>query len=1327
MPTVIVKRPARRPAPELPSGDVVLEPPPENPQPSGKGWTRALMIIPMVCLMGAMMLMMFVFRLDRFGPLMYVIGGLFAIGIIGMVGFMVLNQQNQGPSKQEMATNRRRYMRKLSQLRAQVRETVDKQRRAMFYRHPDPDQLWSTAQSARLWERRPGDWDYTVIRIGVGPQELATPVVPPETKPVDELEPLCAMALRKFVTTYSTVGDLPVAVALRGFSHIYLTGEQERKRGFARALVAQLGVFHAPGDVLTGFCVHPEDRDTWDWAKWLPHAMHPTKLDGLGQLRLVAHSVTGLEAMLDDVLANRPRFDPSSAPIEGNAHLVVFLDGGDTQSSEHLLIEGGVEGATVINLATPPPRLLDPTTLVLSIGDDGTLTSRTMDGEGTVGRADALSLVGLRALARQLAPLRRSALSVGDQPLASSMELTDLLGLGDPYELDLSAAWAARSNRDRLRVTIGIDSNGRPLELDLKESAQDGMGPHGLLVGATGSGKSELLRTLVLALAVTHSSEILNFVLTDFKGGATFTRLDRLPHTSAVITNLADELHLVDRMLDAIQGELMRRQELLRAAGNYASQRDYEKARAAGAPLAPLPALLVIVDEFSELLTARPDFIDMFVQIGRVGRSLGVHLLLASQRLDEGKLRGLESHLSYRIGLRTFSAMESRTVLGVPDAYQLPRAPGNGFLKTEADTLTRFRAAYVSGRHQRGAVTRTTEDGRRVAPIQDYSTRYLMPQLADEAAGEEPAADADEDPGDTLLDILVGQMEGRGAPAHQVWLPPLAAPPTLDELLSPLVSDEVRGLTTGQQQPRGALRAVAGVIDKPYEQLRETYWLDLATSGGNIAVVGGPRSGKSTLIRTVLASLALTHTPREVQFFCLDFGGGGLTGLRELAHVSGVAARRDRDGVRRSIGEAQTLLAERELRFSTLGVDSMASYRRLLRDQQVTDDRFGDVFLVIDGWSTLRSDFEDLEPAVTDLVNRGLGFGIHVVAACNRWMDLRMNVRDMFGTRLELKLGDPIDSQVGRRQAAGVPENTPGRGLTADGYHFLAGVPRVDGRATDDGLADGVRELITAVNRAWPYATAPAIRRLPAELPYHTLPGPAGDHDRRIPIGIAERDLQPVYLDFLTEPHLLLFADVECGKSSFLRVVASGIMSRFSPQEAQISVIDYRRSLLGLVPDEYRLDYATNADQLANLVRQSTAALSKRLPGDDITPEQLRDRSWWTGPEVFLLVDDYDLVATSPHSNPLAGLLDLLTQGRDIGLHMVLVRRSGGAGRAMFDPVISRIKDLASPGIMMSGSRDEGPLLGGLRAEKLPAGRGRLVTRGDASQLIQLAHLPPAA
>lgn len=1278
----------------------------------------------MLAMAGGMMLMIgfgYGARLGM-GPVMYVAGALMGIGMLGMVGFHLLNQSSQGPGKQEMVQNRRRYMRKLSQLRVQVMDTIAKQREAMLYRHPDPGQLWSTAHSVRLWERRPGDWDFAVVRIGVGNQEIATQLVPPETKPVDELEPLCAIALRRFVTSYSTVADLPVAVALRGFSNIFITGDAAMRRGLARAMVAQLTTFHAPGDMLIAFCIRDDERELWEWTKWLPHALHCSKHDAVGQLRLVAASVTALEAMLDDVLANRRRFDPGAAPTDGSTHLVVFLAGGDMAGSEHLMIEGGVEGVTLINLADEPRRLLDPNTLVLDIAADGALSSRTMDSTGAVGRADAMPEVEMLGIARCLAPMRLSALAASETPLSRSLELTDLLELGDPYKFDLSESWAARSNRDRLRVSIGIRADGLPLELDLKESAQDGMGPHGLLVGATGSGKSELLRTLVLALAVTHNSEILNFVLVDFKGGATFATLDRLPHTSAVITNLADELHLVDRMLDAIQGELQRRQELLRAAGNYASQRDYEKARATGAPLEPLPALLVIVDEFSELLTARPDFIDMFVQIGRVGRSLGVHLLLASQRLDEGRLQGLDSHLSYRIGLRTFSAMESRVVLGVPDAHQLPHSPGNGFLKTGADELTRFKAAYVSGVHQPGTIQRTDAQGRQIDPVQDYSTRYLAPRLTDEVLHEQSAED-DDSSGETLMDVLVTRMEGHGMPARQVWLPPLAEPPTLDQLLSPLVNHPTRGLTTENHDAHGAVQAVAGVIDRPFDQRRDTCWLDLTGAGGNVVIVGGPHSGKSTAIRTIIGSLALTHTPREAQFFCLDFGGGALTAMRDLPHVSGVATRRDINQVRRSIAEAQTLLAEREQRFAEHGIDSMARYNSLLREGRFPDDQFGNLFLVIDGWASLRAEFEDLEDAIVDLVNRGLAFGIHVIVSCNRWMDLRMAMRDMFGTRLELRLGDPVDSLFGRRQAASVPEQTPGRGLSPDGMQFLTAVPRIDGRSTDEELSEGVRDLVAAINTAWAHPPAPRVRLLPSELPYSALPAADSAPDQGIPVGISETDLSPLYLNFDTEPHLVLFGDVECGKSSFLRALAQSIITRYGPQEAQLALIDFRRSMLGLVPEDYLIGYATTSSAVQEMVQLTVDAMSKRLPSDTITPDQLRKRSWWTGPELFVLIDDYDLVAPNSHDNVLAPLLEFLTQARDIGLHMVVTRRSGGASRALFDPVISRILELASPGILMSGSKEEGPLIGSRKAEPLPPGRGWLITRRFA-ELVQFAHLP---
>ncbi|MFE9905616.1 type VII secretion protein EccCa [Streptomyces achromogenes] len=1313
MSQIVVKRPPRALPSEVPTEEVVVQPPPELPR--GHQESVLMQLLPTLGMGGSV-----VFFFTNGQPFMKIMGMIMIASTVAMSIAMVVRFRRG--SQGQLADMRRDYLSYLSQTRRSAVATARKQREAQYYLHPSPEQLWAlVAEGSRVWERRPGDEDFAHVRIGLGAQPLATPLIAPETGPVEQLEPLTAGAMQRFLAAHGTVGELPMAVSLRAFYHVTVSGEPQSVRSSARALVGSLASLHSPQDLVIAVAAGREALAHWDWVKWLPHAQAPGAVDGAGSRRLIGSDPRELEDLLATRLTGRPRFHPAAAPLLDEPHIVLVLDDLSLLPDSVLANPEGLQGVTVLEVV--PGELTTAGGDLSIVVQPGLLRLESGHGEVYEGSPDALSYESAEALARQLAPLRMASGGDDDEPLLANLEFTDLLGLGDAASVDTKRTWRPRALAERLRVPIGLGEDGRPVMLDLKEAAQEGMGPHGLCVGATGSGKSELLRTLVLGLAVTHSSETLNFVLADFKGGATFAGMAQMPHVAAVITNLADDLTLVDRMGDSIRGELNRRQELLRDAGNYANIHDYEKARAAGAPLQPIPSLVLVIDEFSELLTAKPDFIEMFVQIGRIGRSLGVHLLLASQRLEEGRLRGLETYLSYRIGLRTFSAAESRAALGVPDAYELPNVPGSGFLKYGTDEMVRFKAAYVSGVYRSGG-RRTDLSGGRLPvdrrPVLFTATEVPVQYTAIPQQRTESEPEVDEALADTVLDVIVRRLEAQGPAAHQVWLPPLESPPALDALLPGLAAVPGRGLTQPNYEGAGRLVVPAGLVDKPYEQRRDRLMLDFSGAAGHMQIIGGPQSGKSTLLRTLICAFALTHTPHEVQFYGLDFGGGGMAAVDGLPHVGGIASRLDPERVRRTVSEVYGVLTRREEYFRTAGIASIADYRarRARGDISVTDQPWGDVFLVIDGWGNFRTDYEGLEPAVLDIAARGLGYGIHLVITASRSMEVRANLKDHLMNRLELRLGDVMDSEIDRKVAANVPAGVPGRGLSPQKLHFMAAVPRIDGLTSDTDLAEATAALTTEVGRHWQAPGAPKVRLLPRRLDAAELP-PGDRFPRRgVAFALDEENLEPVFVDFDQDPFFLIFGESESGKSNLLRLLIRQLSLRYGGDEAKFFVVDNRRALLDVTPASHLAEYIPMSSQMDHHMAALADLMQRRTPTADVTPQQLRDRSWWRGPQVFVVIDDYDLVSTSS-GNPLSGLTEMLPFARDVGVRFIIARSSAGAGRASYEPFMQRMKELGAQGLVLAGDPAEGDILGGVRHRPMPPGRGVFVSRKRGKPLVQ--------
>jgi len=1297
--TRLVHRPTRAVRPRPTSAPVAVAPPPILPD--GKGMSGVFTLLPIAGTMASLSLMMF-FRNSGFAAL----GAMMMVVVLAATGVMFLSQRGQATRSRRQ--HRERYLDHLERLREEFGEHERDTRRHARLLDPPPEALIDVVRDpGRLWERRRRDRDFLAVRVGTGPLPGRTLTLADEGTPTNPTDPFLLAEARTLLHRFGTAPDLPLLVLLDLAGDVSVVGDRAHVVEVARVLLCQVAALHAPEDVAIAVCHPPGALADWYWLRWLPHLVDPERQDDAGALRRAAPDPVALCALLADDLERRAttaaqarRYDTGAKPAANHQRLLVLCDcyghDADPLPLPDKAASAAELGITVLHLVAD--RVVEPDNVAvrLTVAADGSLTATDLRAEQPVTRAgesDRLSSAAAEGLARTLAPLRLSPECYDDGSGTAPADFAALLKLDDSRRIDPTWLWAPRTDRDFLRVPIGVDQAGRPVLLDLKESAQLGMGPHGLCVGATGSGKSELLRTLVLSLVACHPPQDLNLVMIDYKGGATFAPLAPLPHVAGLITNLADDNDLVSRVRASLAGEVRRRQRVLADAGKVPDIATYRLLRESRADLPELPYLLVIIDEFGELLTAEPEIIELFLTIGRIGRSIGVHLLLASQRLEAGKIRQLDTHLSYRLGLRTLSEAESRTVLDTPDAFHLPPLPGFGYLKVDVSVYHRFKTAYVSG-PLRPDDEVAIHSGPKVVPASLFAK--LVPETT-----ADPGRASERTTGPTLLSQTVDALAAEGVHARPVWLPPLPTAISLDVAAGGLTADNT-GVHLAERRP--GLQVPIGLLDDPAQQRQGTWWLDLTTSGGHVGLLGGPQSGKTTFLRTLVLALATSFTPTEVAVYCVDLAGTGLRAVETLPVVGGVSGRDNTERMRRTLEEVHAMLDHREAVFRSHGLDDMADLRRAHATGNVPELAAADIVLVLDGYGQLSTDFEQFEPLAHAILARGGTYGVHVIATARRLGEIRMAQQATLGTRIELRLAEPAESAIDGKLARALLSR-PGRALTPDKLYGQIALPRLDSVASAADTGEALTRAALSIRASWIGPTAPPVRLLPAVLPLKAV-ADAGDG---IPFGVEESSLAPAMLDlFGTDQHLLVLGDSGCGKSNLLRVVADGLMRTRSDEELVFAVFDPRRALESVIPENYLGGYAPNASLAGRLAASVAQELSERVS------------TGRTGPRVVLLIDDYD-VLTAAGVRPLAPLLPYVPA--NVGLHVVMTRRVLGAARGLYEPLTAAVRESGCTGLLMSGDRSEGQLFPGVRPSALPAGRGLLIRHGDPTRTVQTAFL----
>jgi type VII secretion protein EccCa len=687
--------------PRLTPGEITVTPPDDlGVEIPASGIQRALPWVMGGCMLGMISIMIFT-GVRQLSPYMLMMP---LMMVMGTVGFMA-GGGSGGKKVPEINADRKEYLRYLAGLRTRVTSSAAAQVTFFNYHAPHPDDLLSIIGTSRQWSRQSASDFYAATRIGLGAEaavdRLLKPSVTgdlagPQAAPQPHLEPVSHMWVTKFLRTHGLIHDCPKLLQLRTFSTIAIGGDEEGSAGLLTAMICHLAVFHPPDLLQMRVLIDNPEDPKWSWLKWLPHVQHQSDTDAAGPTRMVFTRPDGLS----DLTARGPH-TPDAAP-SGPYVVVIDLTGGRAGFPVD-----GRAGVTVLTLGNHRGSMYR-----IRVAADGTADDKlpNLAWRLITTSTDAMTPAQAGRVARKLAGWSITGTIIDKNVRVQKKVATEwhqLVGAQTIEEVT-PARWRmyTDTDRDRLRIPFGHElKSGDIMYLDIKEGAEFGAGPHGMLIGTTGSGKSEFLRTLILSLAATHHPDQVNLLLTDFKGGSTFLGMEKLPHTAAVVTNMEEEAELVSRMGEVLTGELDRRQSILRqagiqvgAAGALSGVAEYEKHRERGADLAPLPTLFVVVDEFAELLQNHPDFIGLFDRICRVGRSLRVHLLLATQSLNTGGVRidKLEPNLTYRIALRTTSSAESKAVIGTPEAqYITNKESGVGFLRVGMEDPVKFHSVYT--------------------------------------------------------------------------------------------------------------------------------------------------------------------------------------------------------------------------------------------------------------------------------------------------------------------------------------------------------------------------------------------------------------------------------------------------------------------------------------------------------------------------------------------------------------------------------------------------------------------------------------------------------
>lgn len=1297
-----------------------------------------------------------------------------------------------------------------------------RERRALAYKHgqamhdlrticfPHPNDLSSLIGSEAMWQADPDpdigrvippdaedDPDvkyltgnpYLRARVGIGTAPLYPKLKIADDVVPEQLEPATMVRYRSAMNTLSVVANLPIDVRLNEYRAYAMRGDEEPRLALVRAMLMSLAFNHSPNILNIGIVT--DDPQQWQWLKWLPHNEDVTRVErGSGARQLSWPSMDEFAVSHAKAIEKLRSDSPDKPP-----HLLLIVDTPDQSVSWPHNMIGGVRGITVLVTRFGSDHVSEERARVLLRGGR---VSTVQDWDAAA--ADYVSLMTAETFARRMYRYRPrhygSGVSVDEERDERIPDFFEVLGIADVETHDIVKVWKQNAYTEELQVPYGYRRNGDTLTpeitgLDFTEINRGGDGPHGAVIGQTGSGKSYFLAAVVLSLLAKYGPDKLALILADFKGGSTFLGMKDSPQVVASISNLESATEMVDRLGEVIEGDLIRRETFIMEERHCKDIYDYrEKQRQhQGDPDWPaIPDLIVIIDECGQFLKERKDYLAMLIEIGRVGRALGIHLLICSQFLDKVIIGDLIEHLTFRFALNVQAAQYSVAMIGTDAAANMVagKLKGKILRKLPRDKQPVEVAAF---HHEGEYVRRTTiENSSRpqgAGHVDDpvilfdlFSDREFTPIA--EAADEVHEEKHGEQMGRVLLQKITRLSNMANPFVANMWQRSLRDPVSLPDL--------------GLEKQSSGLMIRVGDIDVPRKQIRIPWNLDFQGTTPHYLIAGSAKSGRTTMLQQLVIAGCLQHEPSRLMFMLADYGTGKLGEVRNAPNVAAYARPGDTDRVDRIIGEMNRLIELRVEEMVNREVYSPDAYLASKATSPVSNDPYGYVIIAIDGIGGFLTEDQRRERAdlLQPVLTRGAQVGVHLVVTADGGESgntgnvahyttkfpgmVQLPSNDYSGAgvpaiiRMELPQLIPPVGQPGRSiqvfpSEGGTEAYTKLKCRTAlpltrkiepDRIEFDREVYEVHDYGEEITALCGQLRNVYAAQITPPVAPAEPIidfeamwsvfapMSVPDRNPVHTI----------LPLGSAMNTLELTPVPNFSQ-NLLVYGEKDCGKTNALRVVMESVMRQYTPENAMIFIVDPLKNMLaerdafyarGYVrPAKYAEQadgskkmvrppgYVTSEEHIKALVELLVNFMARRRPSDDATAEELKNRTYFTGPEIYVFVDNFAQLASghaakSAFDDVSVGgetVSKLLASGVDLGVHFIVSSNQKFADQIGVSPFLVGLRDaLQAPVLQLAAPPASGSIIRQayhLKPQRWRAGRGRIIVSEDEYTPIQTA------